>query len=566
MLDTRTEQEQQELRDLDNHLDDIWNQIQSEREARAARRAQRPLMRLWDGDWNIRGVVTGENDFSFEWKYNEVGAGFITLPPEHHLAQWAMAHWDRDTKNIHITADRAPDGQDARWGGRCQSVTLVKNNDGTRYVELKFLHDIAEFDHVFCWPNPVMPASVQFPKAFALVGPLKTILKTALLLNLMRLHGNLYQLPDDPLDMSTWVEGLTPWNWSIAVAPGSILMDGSQWGVIHSRMKSFMEVAAPALEDAGLMIECRRWLQGDPKPAGWIGPLRNGQLIVDIVDKSGVWDQTSHGGTIFGGMVRTVTKLADNLVDDLVTVVANPVVPVEHAVSRLMGTHPKQPWVVFRDGPGSQIESGSWTWEPATIAQVTAGGRSAPGVNTAISMSVQLMGNLVGSVFLMQGLGGIADTALKPLYEDVFLAFMSIKSPLRTMQAGWSYYHEGWADGAESGWSFSGIVSIREKFYQTRAKDQVSIAVRDGGPYIFGDLGRGHIWLGDRAGVHLDGMPGGYYPVLQMTQVVMSGSRGSAPGFVAGFGDPRADMSPVQRLLNQSRMVFEALKETGVWA
>lgn len=560
-------QDSQALRELDAHLDEVWDTIQQEKQARAEYRRQRPLMRLWDGDWNLRGVVAGELDYSCEWKYNDVGAAFITLRPEHHLARWALAHWERDTKNIHVTFDRSPDGKDARWGGRCQSVTLVKNADGTRYVELQFLHDIKELEHVLIWPNPFLPAGVQFPKAFALAGPLRTILKTALLLNLMRLHGNFWQLPDNPLDPRTWPEGATPWNWSIIVKPSSLLMDSSQWGVIHSRMKNFMEVAAPALDDAGLMLECRRWLTGDPKPEGMeLMPMRNGQLVVDIVDKSGVFDQTALGGTIAGGMVRTVTRLADNLVDDVVTVVANPVVPVEHAVSKLMGTHPKAPWVVFRDGPGSPIASGSWTWQPATVAQVTAGGRSAPGVNSAVSIMVQLMGNMVGAVFLLQGLGGIADTALKPLYEDVFLAFGSIKSPLRTMMAGWSYYHEGWADGAETAWSLSGLVAFREAFWQTRSRDFAAVAVRDGGPYCFGDLGRGHLWMGDRAGVQLDGMPGGYYPVLQMRQAVLSGGRDRAAGFEVGFGDPRADISPVARLLNQSKEVFEALKETGVWA
>lgn len=556
----------QALRELDEHLTGVWEQITAERDARASRRATRPLIRLWDGNWKLRGVVGGELDFSCEWKCNEVGAAFITLPHDHHLAKWAMGHWDRDTLNIHVTFDRAHDGQDARWGGRCQSVTLVKNADGTRHVELKFLHDLKELEHILVWPNPFLPAGLQWPKSFALVGPLKTILKTALMVNLMRLHGNLWQLPDDPLNVASWAEGITPWNWSIIVAPGSILLDDSQWGVIHSRMKNFMEVASPALADAGLMIEARRWLTGDPKPKGWIGPMRNGQLVVDIVDKSGVYEQSALGGTIAGGMVRTVTKIADNLVDDVVTVIANPIVPVENAVSMLMGTAPQYPWVVFRDGPQSPIESGSYTWQPATVAQITAGGRSAPGVNTAISIGVQLVGNLIGSVFLMQGIGAIADTALKPLYEDVFLAFGSVKSPLRTMMAGWSYYHEGWADGAESAWSFSGMVAMREAFYQTRSKDYASVSVTDGAPYIFGDLGRGHLWLGDRAGVQLDGMSGGRYPVLQMTQIVLAGSRDNPPGFVAAFGDPRADQSPMARLFGQSKQFFEALKETGVWA
>ena len=549
------------LQELDAHLDDVWARIVEERDARAARRLVPPLIRLWDGDWNIRGVVGGAIDYSFEWKLNDIGGGFIKLPHDHHLAKWALDVHGRKTKNIHVTCDK--DG--ARWGGRLQSVTLVKNADGSRYVEMKFLDDIKELEHILCWPNPFLPAAVQFPKSFVLVGPARSMLKWTLFVNLIRLHGNFWQLPDDILDPTTWFEGVTPWNWSIAVTPNSLLLDDSQWCVIDTRMKNFMELASPILADAGLMIVTRRWLLGDPKPEGWVGPLRNGQLIVDIVDKSGVFEQTATGGTIFGGMVRTVTKLADNVVDDVVTVVANPVEPPEHTVSRLMGTSPSKPWAVLRDGDVSPVEAGTWTWEPATAAQITGGGRSAPGVNAAVSMTVQLVGNMIGSLFLLQGVGGIADTALKPLYEDVFFAFGSIKSPLRTMQSGWSYYHEAWAEGAETAWSTSGVVAIREAFWKTRARSLHTVTM-SGGPYLIGDQGQGHLWLGDRVGVLLKGMPHGRYNVEQICGLTLSASRSQAPVWQVAAGDPRTDQSPLARLLTQSKTFFESLKNLGVWA
>lgn len=550
-----------ELDALDQHLSDVWSRVVAQRQARAARRGAPPLIRLWDGDWNLRGRVAGELDYSFDWKYNDIGAGFVKLPYDHHLAQWALDIYGRDTDNIHITCDK--DG--GRWGGRMQTVTLVKNSDGSRYVEIKFLDDMKELEAVLCWPNPVLPAGVQFPKSFVLAGPARYTLKLTLFLNLIRLHGNFWNLPDDPLDPRTWFEGVTPWNWSIAVLPDSLLLDDSQWCVIDSRMKNFMELARPILADAGLMITTRRWLSGDPTPQGWLGPLRNGQLMVDIVDKSGVFEQTALGGTLAGGMTRTVTTMADNLVDDLITTVANPVEPAEYSVSKWFGTAPAQPWVVLRDGETSPVESGSWSWEPATVVQVTAGGKSAPGVNSALSIGVQFVGNMIGSVLLLDGVGGIADTALKPLYEDVFLAFGTIKSPLRTMKAGWSHYHEGWAEGAETAWSLSGVVAIREKFWNTRARSFHSVVMSEG-PYVIGDQGQGHCWLGDRVGVLLEGMPHGRYNVEQICSLTLAGSRTSAPRWVTGTGDPRTDISPLARLLDQSRQVFEALKNLGVWS
>lgn len=269
--------------DFDLRMETIYQAALRHREAREAHRRQKPYVRLWDGDWVLRGRVAGEIEASFEWKLNEVGSGIIVLPATHHLAVWALDVWSRKTENIHVTADY----RGARWGGRMQSVSLIKDTDGARRVEITFLHDLKELDHVMCWPNPFLPAGVQWPKHFVLAGPSRYMLKLLLFLNLIRLHGNFWQLPDNPLDPRTWFEGVTPWNWSIAVAPDSLLLDDSQWCILSSRMDTWREVADPILEDAGLMVECRRWLEGDEKPRGWIGPLRNGQLIVDLVDKSG---------------------------------------------------------------------------------------------------------------------------------------------------------------------------------------------------------------------------------------------------------------------------------------
>lgn len=546
---------------LDKHLDEVWERLQHERLARVARRSVRPLIRLWDGDWNFRGVVAGEIDFSFEWRMNDVGGGFVKLPHDHYLALWAMGVYKRPTRNIHITVDK--DG--ARWGGRMQSATLVKNEDGTRHVELKFLDDVKELDHIHVWPNAFLPAGVQFPKAFILAGPSRYTLKLALFINLMRLSGNFWHLPDDPLDPRTWVEGIVPHLWPILVQPDSLVMDDSQWCIISSRFDSWMEMARPILQDAGLMIVTRRWIEGDPKPKGYLFPLRTGQLIIDIVDKSGVYEQTATGGTIFGGMWRTVTRLGDNLVDEVITDVVNPVEPAEYSLSQFLGTKPAQPWVVFRDGDVSPVKSGSWTWEPATVVQINAGGRSAPGVNTFISANIQLVGNLIGAVFLMNGIGAIADTALKPLYEDIFLAFGSIKSPFRSAKAGWSHYHEGWADGAETSYSLSGLVAFRQAFWETRSRSKVTVDL-EGGPWTIGTEGQGHCWLGDRVGVTLEGMPRGQYEVHQISGLVLAGSRGEPVKWSMTVGDPRTDQAPIERLLNQSRFFFEAIKKLGVWS
>lgn len=551
------------LEDLDRHLDEVHAKIQAERAARKARREADAGIFLYDGDWNCRGCAAGYIDYSAEWKKNVSAGATLTMPADHHLSRWGLDVKARiGAENIHMTIDK--DG--ARWGGRCQDVTLNKAADGTRTVVFTFNDDIKELECIQIWSNPFLMAALQWPKSFVLAGPARYMLKLTLFLNLIRLHGNFWHLPDNPLDMATWFEGVIPWDWSIAVTADNILLDDSQWCVIDSRFKNFMELATPILEDAGLMITTRRWLNGDPTPDGWLGPLRNGQLIIDIVDKSGVYDQTATGGTIFGGMLRTVTTIGDNLVDDIVTSVASPAEPAQYSVSKWMGTAPQQPWVVLRDGEITPIESASYTWQPATVVQINAGGRSAPGVNSAISMGVQLMGTLVGAAFGLQTAGQLLDTAIAPLYADVLLAFGSVKSPVRASQLGWSHYHEGWAQGGEIAWALSGIVAIREAFYATRSRSTCTVKINSSGPYLIGDQGQGHFFLGDRVGVLLTGMPDGAYNVAQVSGLKLSASRDSAPGWDVTTGDPRAAESPIARLLNQSKTVFAALKNLGVWA
>lgn len=176
-------------------LDRIHAEALARREARAEKRRQPPLVRLWDGDWNLRGRVAGEYEGEFEWKLNDTGAGHLELPYDHHLARWACEFWRRRKQNIHVTVDK--DG--ARWSGRCVEVTTTQDTSGVRVVSLQFLHDYEELKHIPVWPNPFLPAAVQFPKQFLLAGPSIYTLKLALFLNLFRLQGNLWALPDDPL-------------------------------------------------------------------------------------------------------------------------------------------------------------------------------------------------------------------------------------------------------------------------------------------------------------------------------------------------------------------------------
>lgn len=545
-----------------DRLDSIFNATMNRRNDRERKRLAPPLVRLWDGNWELRGRVAGEFSASFEWVLNDTGAGEIVLPYNHHLAMWAAHYWDRDTQNIHVTVDK--DG--ARWSGRVSEVTTAQNSEGLRTVTIKALHDYEELKHIQVWPNPFLPAAVQFPKAALLAGPSVYVLKLALFMNLFRLQGNLWRLPDNPLTFEGWTQGLNYKQWPILVKPSLLTLDDSQWTVVSSRFKDFHEMAKDTLADGQLMVVCRRWLIGDPQPWKGANLERNGQLIIDIVDKSGWYSQTAVGGTIAGGLVRSLHAVGEDLVNEW-RVATNEVADTpEYGFGDWLGSAPQSPWVVYRtEGKVNTAETTSFTYQPATVGQVTVGGHSMPGVNEGISALVQLVGNLATAFWgFAPQMGGIADTVLKPLYEDVFLAFMSLKNPARTVKLGWSHYYENFEDGADKAYTLSSILALRAGFWKTRSRTFHKLSVGNGAPYLVGDNGEGHFFLGDRVGAQIPGAPDGRVVVEQVSKLELEWAADKPHEWEITVGDMDGARDGVEYALNKIKTLTGAIHDLGV--
>lgn len=546
-----------------DRLDAIHDAALAARADRARRRREPPLVRLWEPTGiglELRGQVRGEYEASFRFKLNDTGEGTLRLPGDHHLAQWLSRWWERGKRNVVVTVDK--DG--ARWSGMMEECATDQAEDGSRIVTVTFLSDYEQLKHLPVWANPLTPAGLQFPKTFQLVGPAAYILKVTLFLNLFRQFGSLWQLPDDPLDPATWVTGLDYKRWPILVKPRSVFLDATPIRYLHSRFTQWHDLAAPLLEDCRLMVEVRRWLVGDPQPWPGAGLHRNGQIIIDIVDKSGWWEQTATGGTIAHGLVRTGLEVADNLVDETRFALERPADAPEYAVSGFLGVAPKQPWVVYRTNqPYNTAVSTSYSYRPATVGQVTVGGQSAPGVNETMSAVTKLIFNLMGSFILQPGLGSVVDTALAPLYQDTLLAFMSLKSPLRTRQLGWGHYMENFAAGGDQAYTLSSLLAMRKGFVDTREEVSHEVQIADGSPYLIGDRGGGHFFLGDRIGVEMPGSRDGRVDVAQVTELDLAWSAEQPHEWAATIGAfPRRD--PVEWAIGQVHELSAGLQEVGL--
>lgn len=194
---------------------------------------------------------------------------------------------------------------------------------------------------------------------------------------------------------------------------------------------------------------------------------------------------------------------------------------------------------------------------------MTAGGQSAPGVNEAQSLAIKLTGNILGSIFRFDTLGDIVDTAVAPLYEDVWLAFMTHKSILRTSRQGSFYRHERFVDGADRAFVLSSVLAFRRGFWETRGHPTFTLEVSDGAPYLIGANGHGHFFLGDRIGATLKGLPPGRVIVEQVHALELHCARGDTHWTIT-CGDPRPTESPWDRGLRRIRAVTQSLHRHNV--
>lgn len=371
--------------------DDFAQWAREVREYRIERAYDRPVIKLYDGDWIYRGTVYGEISGHLNIEVNEVGTIQLRLPidlddPRRTWAAfWALDEESRGTSNIHIIVET----MGARIGGRMKGqngVTVVRGEKGDEVV-IDFLDDTAELQHIQTAGNPFLPlALIQQPKAWMLLGKADHAIKVTMTANLLRLQLTNIQLPSDLTDPDLWPERprdlwgqsqiiIKPMRAGDSVAPLAL--------VVGSMRTSIFDVAAPILEDAELQWDLQRWFPGDPEP--WPGAgtdFRAGTLFVDIVDKSGFRRGTSIGGNLFTGLTRSLASVLSNHVEDSYDLFTGETIDeTGYRLPGKLGTLPEHPYIVYRDGDITGIETSEFSRSPGGPGRITVGGRSMPGVN-----------------------------------------------------------------------------------------------------------------------------------------------------------------------------------------
>lgn len=543
----------------------IWAATRTHKRAEDAIRRTRPLVRLWSGDYELYHVLGNEYKAQFSFISNDTGPGQLELPADCPQAAWIHDHQGRvdrgEGRNVHITVDYCG----TRWSGIMDKYRLEQRGEGDTVLVADFLHDYEHLKWYSLWSNPFLPAFFQWPRAFVLAGPVTWILKMALFANIVREHNPLITWPDDPFNVQQWFTSLDQSNWPVVVKPTSFLQavqSGVVWGVLISRWATFHDAAHVMLEDAELSIRCDRWLTGDPPP--WPGAnLRNGTLVIDIVDKSGIYIGTSAGGSVLDGLARTVVEFADDFIDSTATLIADAETPQNYFLPGSRYTDPVKPYAVYQEGYNSPIETSEWINSPAKGVQVNVGGHSMPGVNEVISASVQAGFDILGSLVQIGSLGGTVDTLLKPLYEDTILAWWSVKSSQRAQNSGWSRLFEYFQPGADKAYTIASLMVLRAGFWATKTTISWKVQTADGRPFLIGDRGLGHFFLDDRVGLRLKGDD-----IIHMDRarkLDLAWDSENPPEWQITIGDDRIFQDPAQRAWGKVEQLIAGLRDLGVW-
>lgn len=365
---------------LEEQCDAIWAETLKQERAEKALRRQKPECSIWDGEWNLHYLLGMEYSAEFSWISNDSGYGQTVLPFDSYVAQWIydmQGRIDRGEKrNVHITAEYCG----ARWGGRLDNAVHRCSDDGDEVLIVTWMHDYENAKWYSVWSNPFLPSAFQWPRAFLLAGPVPWILLLSLHLQFVREHNPIITIPDDPLDFESYLTALDMSQWQNVVKPMTFIdamAAGYVWGVVSSRWSNWHDMAHIMLEDSELSVVPTRYIKGDPQP--WEGAnLRHGTLWWDIKDKSGVLIGTSHGGTMFDGLARTVAEFAEDFIDSTENLIEDTTVPEEYLAVGNRLTKKEMPYVVFRQGDG--IQTSDLSMSPAKGVQVNVGGHSMPGV------------------------------------------------------------------------------------------------------------------------------------------------------------------------------------------
>lgn len=564
-----------------DELNDISRDVEEWRTNLGYKAKEKPLIRFWknkdDGSPGLEyvGRVDYEDTIrgAFPFKKNESAQGVLEMRVDHYIAEWVrgVVSDPEAKKNIVISVDFY--GGTMRWSGLLHHHTVKVDGDGLRTFEITFNDDLQFLQFLLGPPNPALPIPVfQFPRVFPLAGPAKWAISTMILLNLIRVEGNLWTLPDDPFDVDQWFDAVQWDDWQVHIkAPPFILDDSTLWVILATRMNPMDAVIADALEDAQLTLRYRRIFTDLGETSDgimFVDTVANGALVLELVDDSGYYSPltgTFLEGTIVDGMVRSTAVYVGGFVEDMAGIIGDDesMYPDEYWGPGFLGTLAAAPWLVIRDTNWSMIQTSELTWSPASAVSVVVGGDN-PAADALAQLVIETVGGLIG-YFLLFGFssaGDIAADVIMPFLEGTIAAWLQWKNTGRATALGWVHLWELFQTGAEANtWSLSALAALRGGFLASRSETSHTMSLK-GTRWILPGL---HFTVGSRVGSTVKEYPDFIF-VNQVEEINPSWDHGdnSPMDFEIRIGQNKASMSFGERAARTIKKAVDTINNIGV--
>ena len=563
-----------------SELDSIDVQVENWREQLEFMRKAKPMITFYrnksNGDPGLEyyGRVAYQDSIraSFPFKKNVSAQGVLELRFDHYIAEWirSIPNDPNECKNIVVRVDFF--GGKLRWTG-IMHHHATKMRDGMHYMELTFNDDLQYLQFLLGPPNPALPLPIfQWPRVLPILGPAKWACSILILINLIRVEGNLWQLPDDPFDIDQW-DDLIDWSdWQVHIKCNPLpLDDSSLWTVLGTRMNPVDSVIQDALQDAQLTLRWRRIFsdEGETETGLLFGVQpANGALVFEIVDDSGYYSPltgTFLGGSIVDGFLRSVVQYVGGFVEDAGALIIDneTYYPDEYYGPGFLGTLAQAPWLVIRDNSWTPIETAELTWSPATAVRVVVGGDN-PAADAVARLIIETTGNILG-YFLLGGFssaGTIAADFIMPYLVGCIAAWLEWKHYGRAKNLGWVHLWELYQQGAENNsWSLSAIAALRGGFLASRSETSHTMSLRGNGWIIPGV----HFQIGSRIGSTCRGYDNIIF-VSQCEEIIPSwDNSGDGPiNFQVKVGENKSALTTGERLARLVKKTRDILQNIGV--
>lgn len=555
---------------------------------------QRPLIRMQDDNLNQLVTIGGERSCRFEEIATETGEAGVVIRGGDYLGDF-VRNAVRLEEDLHLSIDINPLRLShlTRWGGKITTINVKRDIDGIHTVELIASANREHLKHILVGTTPFFPPEVQLLSLWLLPANCRTACATTLFINLLRQFVPGLSTLTNIANPFAWINPIgpdailnfNPLQWPIQVQFVNPLLDQSRTTVFTGAWNDFHTASLDVMRDAGVCARVYTCFTDDvdnpqPELAAMLPKTRLrdipivGSLVPAVeafLERTGLADLPENAtvadlarpqrncvmaafedhsgysgptGTAVDGVINLFASTLDNLITTTVFPVdADDDGEVDPVFRKLFGVAPPPPWAVYRDGQHSGIIESNYTQHKGPVKTVMTGGRSPKLVNDLQTFGIkfglsQLQTVITGGQFAQSGAAPIG-SGLEELYQgqldNKLLAWQRFTDPLRALFTGDLGYLETFERG-NTAYTVSGILTLRQGNWKTRAFRSFKTSIRQSAPYIL----YYDILLDDRVGFEQDGI----IYVDQAHAIKYEYDRNKPITFTVSIGDDAKDQDP----------------------